>query len=438
MEKEQTSANLTKASPKAKAISDKSETRSTKKLAKDGQLVSLKKVAKAAGQKMSAVDEDKTQAQPQPAQEGVVVQGVLDMVPDGYGFLRQSGLVANVGDVYVSSSQIRRFSLRVGDEVVGLARKPKDNEKYFGLLRADMVNGCSVEAAAQRPRFEKLTPIYPDNRFKLETNPEVLTTRLLDLVSPVGRGQRGLIVAQPKAGKTYLLKDIANGITSNYKDVQLMVVLIGERPEEVTDIARSVNGEVYASNFDEPSENQVKVAELALEKAKRLVEGGKDIVILLDSITRLARAYNLAIPPSGRTLSGGFDPAALYPPKKFFGAARNVEHGGSLTIIATALIDTGSRMDDLIYEEFKGTGNMELHLDRRLAERRVYPAIDVTRSGTRHEELMFSSDELKAVWRMRRMIETLGQGQESTELLLDRLKKTDSNEDFLFTLHKPM
>ena len=245
-----------------------------------------------------------------------------------------------------------------------------------------------------------------------------------------------MIVAQPKAGKTYLIKDIANGITTNYENVKLMVVLIGERPEEVTDISRSVNGEVFASNFDEPSDNQVKVAELALEKAKRAVELGEDIVILLDSITRLARAYNLAIPPSGRTLSGGFDPAALYPPKRFFGAARNVENGGSLTIIATALIDTGSRMDDLIYEEFKGTGNMELHLDRRLAERRVYPSIDVTRSGTRHEELLFTPEDLKLVWRMRRMIETLGQGQESTELIIDRLQKTDNNADFLATLHK--
>jgi transcription termination factor Rho len=369
-------------------------------------------------------------------QDAVEVHGILDLMSDGYGFLRQSGLVANTGDVYVSTSQIRRFDLRVGDEIVGMARRPKDNEKYFGLLRVDQINGVEPEKLSHRPRFERLTPIYPDNQFKLETSKEILSTRLLDLVSPIGRGQRGLIVAQPKAGKTYLLKDIANGITTNYKDVKLIVVLIGERPEEVTDIARSVNGDVYASNFDEPSENQVKVAELALEKAKRAVEMGSDIVILLDSITRLARAYNLAIPPSGRTLSGGFDPAALYPPKKFFGAARNVEHGGSLTIIATALIDTGSRMDDLIYEEFKGTGNMELHLDRKLAERRIYPSIDVTRSGTRHEELLFNPDELKAVWRMRRMIETLGQGQESTELLLDRLQKTDTNADFLTTLHK--
>lgn len=371
-------------------------------------------------------------------QDAVEVHGVLDVMPDGYGFLRQSGLIASYGDVYVSSSQIRRFDLRVGDEIVGMARKPKDNEKYFGLLRVDKICGLTPEKIGQRVRFERLTPIYPNNQLKLETRKEVLSTRLLDLVSPIGRGQRGLIVAQPKAGKTYLLKDIANGITTNYKDVKLFVVLIGERPEEVTDIARSVNGEVYASNFDEPSESQVKVAELALEKAKREVELGKDIIILLDSITRLARAYNLAIPPSGRTLSGGFDPAALYPPKKFFGAARNFENGGSLTIIATALIDTGSRMDDLVYEEFKGTGNMELHLDRKLAERRIYPTIDVTKSGTRSEELLFTPDELKAVWRMRRMIETLGQGQESTELLLDRLNKTDSNQDFLATLHKPV
>ncbi len=377
-----------------------------------------------------------TEASEANLQEGVEVKGILDLMSDGYGFLRQSGLTANTGDVYVSSSQIRRFDLRVGDEIVGMARRPKDNEKYFGLLRVDQINGVSPEKLSLRPRFERLTPIYPDEQLKLETSKDILSTRLLDLVSPIGRGQRGLIVAQPKAGKTYLLKDIANGITTNYKNVKLIVVLIGERPEEVTDIARSVKGDVYASNFDEPSESQVKVAELALEKAKRAVEMGSDIVILLDSITRLARAYNLAIPPSGRTLSGGFDPAALYPPKKFFGAARNVENGGSLTIIATALIDTGSRMDDLIYEEFKGTGNMELHLDRKLAERRIYPSIDVTRSGTRHEELLFNADELKAVWRMRRMIETLGQGQESTELLLDRLQKTDTNQDFLTTLHK--
>jgi transcription termination factor Rho len=368
--------------------------------------------------------------------DAVEVNGVLDMMNDGYGFLRQDGLIANYGDVYVSSSQIRRFGLRVGDTVTGMARKPKDNEKYFGLLRVDTINGQKPEETANRPRFEKLTPIYPDKQIHLETKKEIVSTRLLDLVSPIGRGQRGMIVAQPKAGKTYLIKDIANGITTNYKDIKLMVVLIGERPEEVTDISRSVNGEVFASNFDEPSDNQVKVAELALEKAKRAVETGQDIVILLDSITRLARAYNLAIPPSGRTLSGGFDPAALYPPKRFFGAARNVENGGSLTIIATALIDTGSRMDDLIYEEFKGTGNMELHLDRKLSERRIYPSIDVTRSGTRHEELLFNPEELKLVWRMRRMIETLGQGQESTELILDRLQKTDTNADFLATLHK--
>ena len=368
--------------------------------------------------------------------DAVEVFGVLDLMNDGYGFLRQDGLVANYGDVYVSASQIRRFGLRVGDEVKGVARKPKDNEKYFGLLRVDAINNKAPEEVANRPRFEKLTPIYPDQQIHLETKKEVVSTRLLDLVSPIGRGQRGMIVAQPKAGKTYLIKDIANGITTNYENVKLMVVLIGERPEEVTDISRSVNGEVFASNFDEPSDNQVKVAELALEKAKRAVELGEDIVILLDSITRLARAYNLAIPPSGRTLSGGFDPAALYPPKRFFGAARNVENGGSLTIIATALIDTGSRMDDLIYEEFKGTGNMELHLDRRLAERRVYPSIDVTRSGTRHEELLFTPEDLKLVWRMRRMIETLGQGQESTELIIDRLQKTDNNADFLATLHK--
>jgi len=366
----------------------------------------------------------------------VEMEGVLETMPEGYGFLRQKGLLPGPNDIYISQSQIRKFNLRVGDSVRGQARPPKEGEKYYGLLRVEKINGVEPEEALKRSRFEDLTPVFPTKQLKLETQKDILATRLIDLVAPIGRGQRGMIVSPPKAGKTYVLKDIANGITANYKDIYLMAVLIGERPEEVTDIARSIEGEVIASNFDEPPENQTQVAEIALEKAKRLVEEGKDVVILLDSITRLARAYNLNIPPSGRTLSGGFDPAALYPPKHFFGAARNLEEGGSLTILATALIDTGSRMDDLIYEEFKGTGNMELHLGRKLAERRIFPAIDVIRSGTRKEELLFDEKTLKQVWRMRRMLDVIGSESESTEILIERLLKTKNNAEFLETLHE--
>jgi transcription termination factor Rho len=361
--------------------------------------------------------------------------GVLEIIEDGFGFLRGERFLPGPDDIYVSQSQIRRFGLRTGDRVSGQVRPPKDNEKFFSLLRVEAVNGDDPETARRRPNFDKLTPIFPLEQIHLETMPNLLSTRLLDLVAPIGRGQRGLIVSPPKAGKTLLLKAIANGITANSPDMHLMVCLIGERPEEVTDMRRSVDGEVISSTFDEPVEDHTKVAEMALERAKRLVEAGRDVTILLDSITRLARAYNLAVPPSGRTLSGGIDPVALYPPKRFFGAARNIEGGGSLTIVSTCLIDTGSRMDDVIYEEFKGTGNMELHLDRKLAERRIYPAIDIQRSGTRREELLLGDSVLKQVWTMRRMVSMLG-GSEGTEALLGRLAKSTTNQEFLTNLHK--
>jgi transcription termination factor Rho len=374
--------------------------------------------------------------QAQTEQEGNTFgDGVLEIIEDGFGFLRGPRFLPGPDDIYVSQSQIRRFGLRTGDRVSGQVRPPKDNEKFFSLLRVEVVNGVDPETARRRPSFDTLTPIFPLELINLETQPNILSTRLLNLVAPIGRGQRGLIVSPPKAGKTMLLKAIANGITSNCLDMHLMVCLIGERPEEVTDMRRSIEGEVISSTFDEPVEDHTKVAEMALERAKRLVEGGRDVTILLDSITRLARAYNLAVPPSGRTLSGGIDPVALYPPKRFFGAARNIEGGGSLTIVATCLIDTGSRMDDVIYEEFKGTGNMELHLDRKLAERRIYPSIDVQRSGTRREELLLDEYSLRQVWTMRRMVSMLG-GSEGTELLLSRLAKTQKNDEFLETLNK--
>jgi transcription termination factor Rho len=362
--------------------------------------------------------------------------GVLEIIQDGIGFLRSVDLLPGPDDIYVSQSQIRRFGLRTGDMVIGQVRPPKDTEKYYGLLRVEAVNGLDPEAAKQRPVFERMTPIFPKNRFKLETQRDVLSTRLLDMLAPIGRGQRGLIVSPPKAGKTTILKQIANGISMNYEDVHMMVVLIGERPEEVTDMDRSVDAEVMAATFDDPESDQTRVAEMALAKAKRLVEGGRDVVILMDSLTRLARAYNLVVPPSGRTLSGGIDPAALYPPKRFFGAARNLEEGGSLTIIATCLVDTGSRMDDVIYEEFKGTGNMELHLSRKLAERRFFPAIDIERSSTRREDLLISPEDLSRVWTLRRMITAVGGGPEATEMILERLPKTENNTEFLATLHK--
>jgi transcription termination factor Rho len=369
--------------------------------------------------------------------------GVLDVVDENIGFLRSEHYLPGPEDVYVSQSQIRRFGLRTGDMVIGQVRPPKDSEKYFGLLRVEAVNGLDPEAAKQRPVFEKLTPIFPNQRFNLETEPSNVTTRLLDMVAPIGRGQRGLIVSPPKSGKTTVLKHIANAISTRYPDMHLMVALIGERPEEVTDMDRSVEAEVISSTFDEEPKNHVRVAEMAVSRAKRLVESGRDVVILMDSMTRLARAYNLIVPSSGRTLSGGLDPAALYPPKGFFGAARNIEEGGSLTIIATCLVDTGSRMDDMVYEEFKGTGNMELHLNRRLQERRIFPAFDIERSSTRREELLLEPDTLTRVWLMRRMMGQMmasppgGAGMDMTnamEALIARISRTKTNVELLASL----
>lgn len=373
------------------------------------------------------------------ARGNVFSGGFLEVSSDGnYGFLRGPSMLPGPNDIYVSQSQLRRFALRPGDYVTGQVRHPKDNEKFYGLLKVEAVNGMDPETAKRRPHFENLTAIFPYQQLKLETTPDNLTHRIIDLIAPIGRGQRGLIVSPPKAGKTMLLKNIANGISTNYPDVHLMVLLIGERPEEVTDMQRSVRGEVVSSTFDEPVEDHTRVAEMALERAKRLVEGGKDVVILLDSITRLTRAYNLALPPSGRTLSGGVDPIALYPPKRLFGAARKCEEGGSLTVLATCLVDTGSRMDEVVFEEFKGTGNMELRLDRRLAERRFYPAIDIQASGTRREELLLDEKTLKGVWLVRRMTAMISQNSpnqlEATERLLERLARTNNNEEFLASL----
>jgi transcription termination factor Rho len=374
-------------------------------------------------------------------QGNIFTSGVLEVTDEGYGFLRRQNFRPSPNDIYVSQTQIRRFGLRTGDLITGQVRPPKDNEKYYSLLRVEAVNGVDPEQARHRPLFEELTPIFPNQLIKLETTPNNLTTRLIDLVAPLGRGQRGLIVSPPKAGKTTVLKHIANAIAANYDDIHIMFCLIGERPEEVTDVRRSVHrADVVSSTFDEPVEDHTRVAELALEYAKRQVELGRHVIILLDSITRLTRAYNLALPPSGRTLTGGIDPVALYPPKRFFGAARNTEEGGSLTILATCLIDTGSRMDEVIYEEFKGTGNFELHLDRRLAERRVFPAIDILRSGTRREELLLDEQTLRQVWLLRRMVSLISQNAstptEATEKVLERLARTRSNAEFLATLSK--
>ncbi len=375
-------------------------------------------------------------------QQGYVFcSGILEIMADGYGFLRQETLLPSQSDVYISPSQIRRFGLRNGDLVSGQGRPPKSNEKYYSLLQVVAINDLNPELAKKRSPFGSLTPTFPDRLIDLEHSPNDLSTRLLNLIAPIGRGQRGLIVSPPKAGKTILLKSIASAATVNYNDIHLIVCLIGERPEEVTDMRRSVNGEVIAATFDEMVENQTRVAELGLERAKRIVESGKDVVILLDGITRLTRAYNLAMPSSGRTLSGGIDPAALHPAKRFFGAARNTAEGGSLTIIATCLIDTGSRMDDLIYEEFKGTGNMELHLDRRLAERRIFPAMDIQRSATRREELLLDENDLKQVWLLRRMVAMVASDShldavEATQRVLERLGKTQTNAEFLANLNR--
>lgn len=362
------------------------------------------------------------------------VAGILDIQREGHGFLRPKFRPSDK-DIYISSSQIRRFWLRPGDMIKGAGRPPKDNERYYGLLKIEQINGKNADTSVKRPYFEDLTPIYPDKQITLSTKKVPLSTRIIDLVAPIGFGQRGMIVSPPKAGKTTILKDLAQGVSENFPDAHLMAVLIGERPEEVTDISRSVKGEVVASNFDESPETQTRIAEIAIDRAKRLVEMGQDVVILLDSITRLARAYNLSIDPSGRTLTGGFDPAALYPAKRIFGAARNCEEGGSLTIIGTALVDTGSRMDDLIYEEFKGTGNMELHLDRRLAERRIFPSINIERSGTRQEQLLIPEKDLAKIVTMRRMLDMLGP-EERTDVLIERLSKTTTNKEFIENLGK--
>lgn len=364
------------------------------------------------------------------------MEGVLEIIQsEGYGFLRPINYSPSSEDIYISASQIRRFDLRNGDKVSGKVRPPKESERYYGLLQVEAVNGEDPEVARERVHFPALTPLYPDRHIKLEVDPLKLSTRIMDLISPVGFGQRGLIAAPPKAGKTLLLKEIANSITMNHPDAELIVLLIDERPEEVTDIERSVKADVVSSTFDELPENHVKVAELVLERAMRLVEHKRDVIILMDSITRLARAYNLVIPSSGRTLSGGIDPAAFHRPKRFFGAARNLEEGGSLTILATALIDTGSRMDEVIYEEFKGTGNMELHLDRNLAERRIFPALDIRRSGTRKEELLIPADQLEKLWAIRK---TFSDSHDFAERFLKKLRLTKTNEEFFDKLNDEM
>ena len=371
-----------------------------------------------------------------------LASGVLEILPDGYGFLRNNGRTRARSDTYVSQTLVRRYGLRTGDLVLGHVRPQKETERYQGLTRIETVNALDPEVARRRKTFERLTPIFPETQIKLETGASEISTRMIDILSPVGRGQRGLIVAAPKAGKTTLLKQVAAGITANYADLDIMVALIGERPEEVTDIKRSVDGEVYSATFDEPVEDHCRVAELCLERAKRLVEAGRDVVVLLDSITRLTRAYNVAVPTSGRTLSGGIDPVALYPPKRFFGAARNTEEAGSLTVLAACLVETGSRMDDVIYEEFKGTGNMELHLDRRLAERRTFPSIDIQRSGTRREELMLDELTLRQVYLLRRMSSMISTDAmnpaEAAERIIERMSRTKSNQEFLATLTREM
>ncbi|MFF8724942.1 transcription termination factor Rho [Streptomyces sp. NPDC015171] len=378
-------------------------------------------------------------AEPQVGEDDVLipVAGILDIL-DNYAFIRTSGYLPGPNDVYVSLAQVRKNGLRKGDHVTGAVRQPKEGErreKFNALVRLDSVNGMAPEHGRGRPEFNKLTPLYPQDRLRLETDPGVLTTRIIDLVSPIGKGQRGLIVAPPKTGKTMIMQAIANAITHNNPECHLMVVLVDERPEEVTDMQRSVKGEVISSTFDRPAEDHTTVAELAIERAKRLVELGHDVVVLLDSITRLGRAYNLAAPASGRILSGGVDSTALYPPKRFFGAARNIEDGGSLTILATALVDTGSRMDEVIFEEFKGTGNMELKLDRKLADKRIFPAVDVDASGTRKEEILLGNEELAVVWKLRRVLHALDQ-QQAIELLLDKMKQTKSNVEFLMQIQK--
>jgi transcription termination factor Rho len=372
---------------------------------------------------------------PRPEAPPVECKGILDVLPDGFGFLRTNGYTQGDNDVYVSLSQIRRFSLRRGDEILGQVREPKDNEKYNALLKIDTVNGMDPETARRRPVFEQLTPLFPEERMRLETPEHDTAARIMDLMCPIGKGQRGLIVSPPKAGKTTILKKLANSIAANNPEIDLFVLLVDERPEEVTDMQRSVKGTVVASTFDQPSENHVQVTELLLDRVKRLVETGKDVVVLLDSITRMARAFNLNTPASGRILSGGVDSTALYPPKKFFGAARNIEQGGSLTILATALVDTGSRMDEVIFEEFKGTGNMEIRLDRKLADKRIFPAIDIEMTGTRKEELLMEAAEAAAVWKLRGVLHSL-EPAAAIELLIKKIRETKSNAEFLNALQK--
>ncbi len=365
----------------------------------------------------------------------IFATGILEILPEGYGFLRGRSYLPGENDIYVSQSQIKRFDLRVGDIVSGQVRPPKSGEKYCGLLKVQGVNSMSSETLKKRPCFNDLTPVFPDEKLTLETSGDDIAARIIDILCPIGKGQRGLIVAPPKAGKTTLLKQIAKGIAVNYPEIELIALLIDERPEEVTDMERSIEGEVVSSTFDEPPEEHIHVSELVIEKAKRLVESGKDVVIMLDSITRLARAYNQVTPPSGRTLSGGLDTSALKMPKRFLGSARNLENGGSLTIIATALVETGSKMDDVIFEEFKATGNMEMDLSRKLSERRIFPAIDIKKSGTRHEELLLSENELRQSWILRRALEVFGP-DEMSEMLIEQIKKTKSNKDFFASLSK--
>ncbi|HQE67210.1 MAG TPA: transcription termination factor Rho [Bacillota bacterium] len=375
-------------------------------------------------------DEEKKFLESKDIEKGGRADGILEILPDGFGFLRSDNYQSGDRDTYISPSQIRRFNLRTGDRITGITRAPKEGEKFPALLYVQGVNGDNPESVTRRPYFEDLTPIFPNRKIVLESNPKDLSTRIIDLLAPIGMGQRGMIVSPPKAGKTILLKKIANSITANYPKIELIVLLIDERPEEVTDMKRSINGDVIYSTFDEMPENHCKVAEMVLERAKRLVEQKKDVVILLDSITRLARAYNLTIAPTGRTLSGGLDPGALYKPKKFFGAARNIEEGGSLTILATALVDTGSRMDDVIYEEFKGTGNMEVHLDRKLSEKRIFPAIDMNRSGTRREEMLLTPKEYETIMTIRKAFSS-GSSSEVAEYLINKLLHTRTNEEFI-------
>jgi len=366
--------------------------------------------------------------------ENYSASGMLEIMPDGFGFLRRKQYQFSDDDIYISASQIRRFSMRTGDIISGRIRPPKDNERYYALLQVEEINGEDPEKLSSRPPFSSLVPIHPDDQIKMETQSDIMSARIIDLLIPIGKGQRGMIVSPPKAGKTMLLKQLANSISTNHPEIKLIILLIDERPEEVTDMERSVNADVVSSTFDQKPENHIRLAELVLERSQRLVEQGRDVAVLIDSITRLTRAYNLVIPPSGRTLSGGIDPSAFYKPKRFFGAARNIDQGGSLTVLATAIVETGSRMDDVVYEEFKGTGNMELHLDRRISDRRIFPAIDISRSGTRREELLLDERKIELMWALRRAMGS-STSIEFLEKLMDRLRKTKSNEEFLGNMH---